>query len=98
MIWPRGTHRTKRGKAGRRSGRHAGQFLNREGQIMLRTRRIKAWGMLAAGLVIGLAIGCGLAVGLLIGKSNAPLPDSVMADLKLKAMASHGSDTFAIAT
>jgi hypothetical protein len=65
---------------------------------MLRGRRIKAWGMLAAGLVIGLAIGGGMAVGLLVGKSNAPLPDSVMADLKLKAMASHGSDTFAIAT
>ena len=65
---------------------------------MLRGRRMKAWGMLAAGVVIGLAIGGGLALGLLIGRGNGPLPDSVLAELRLKAMASHGSDTFAIAT
>jgi len=48
--------------------------------------------------VIGLAIGGGLALGLIIGQRNTLLPDSVLAELKLKAMASHGSDTFAIAT
>ncbi len=65
---------------------------------MLRGRRIKTWGMLAAGLVIGLSIGGGLAVGLLMGQRAPAMPDSVLAELKLKAAATHGSDTFAIAT
>jgi hypothetical protein len=54
--------------------------------------------MLAAGVVIGLTIGGGLALGIFIGQRSATLPDSVLGELKLKAMASHGSDTFAIAT
>lgn len=54
--------------------------------------------MLTAGVVIGLAIGGGLALGLIIGQRSATLPDSALAELKLKAMSSHGSDTFAIAT
>src|SRR4051794_35560655 len=65
---------------------------------MLRGRRTKSWAMLGAGVVIGLAIGGGLAFGLIIGQRNSALPDSILAELKLKAMASHGSDTFAIAT
>jgi hypothetical protein len=65
---------------------------------MLLGRRTKSWALLTAGVVIGLAIGGGLALGLIIGQRNATLPDSVLAELKLKAMASHGSDTFAIAT
>src|SRR5947208_3656435 len=66
---------------------------------MLRGRRIKAWGMLAAGLAIGLAIGGGVAIGVLVGQHSpgaTNLPG--LADMHLKAMASHGSDTFAIAT
>jgi hypothetical protein len=62
-------------------------------------RRIKAWGMLAVGLALGLVIGGAVAAGLWIGKQG---PQSVAAatlqDLKLKAVASHGTDTFAIAT
>src|SRR4051794_2768076 len=65
---------------------------------MLRGRRAKSWAMLAAGVVIGLAIGGGLAMGLIIGQRSATLPEGVMADLKLKAMASSSSDTFAVAT
>ena len=65
---------------------------------MLRGRRMKSWGMLAAGLVIGLTIGGAAAVGVLLGQRSAALPDSVLSDIRLKAMASHGSDTFAIAT
>lgn len=65
---------------------------------MLRGRRGKMWGMLAVGLLIGLGIGGSLSVGLLVGKQTATLPDSVLAELRLKAAASHGSDTFAIAT
>jgi len=49
----------------------------------------------ATGSVL-LAIGGGLAFGLIIGQRSAALPDSALAELKLKAMASHGSDTFAI--
>jgi hypothetical protein len=66
---------------------------------MLRGRRIKAWGMLAIGLTIGLAMGGSVAVGVWIGqRSAAPTNLPGLADLHLKAMASHGSDTFAIAT
>jgi hypothetical protein len=65
---------------------------------MLRGRRTKSWLTLAAGVVIGLAIGGGLALGLIIGVRSTPPPDGVLAELKLKAMASHGSETFAIAT
>src|SRR5436190_12815148 len=66
---------------------------------MLRRRRMRAWGMLAVGLVVGLAIGGGMAVGVLLGQRSpavAAIPG--LGDLQLKAMASHGSDTFAIAT
>ncbi len=66
---------------------------------MLRGRRIKAWGMLAIGLTIGLAIGGGVVAGMwLAQRSPATANLTGMADLHLKAMASHGSDTFAIAT
>jgi hypothetical protein len=64
---------------------------------MLSGQRIKAWGMLALGLVLGLAIGGGMAIGILLTpRGVAGLPG--LGDLQLKAMASHGSDTFAIAT
>lgn len=66
---------------------------------MARYRRMKSWGMLAAGLAIGLSIGGALAAGVWWGSSRgetAALPS--LNELKLKAMASHGSETFAIAT
>ncbi len=65
---------------------------------MLRGLRGQMWGMLAVGLLVGLAIGGSMSLGLLVGKQTAMLPDSVLAELRLKAAASHGSDTFAIAT
>jgi len=55
--------------------------------------------MLAAGVILGLTIGGAVAVGLFIGQrgpSTVGMPS--LAELKLKAAASHGSDTFAIAT
>jgi hypothetical protein len=66
---------------------------------MLFTCRTSSWGMLAAGLIVGLAIGGAMIVGVLVGRradSVASLPG--LADLHLKAMASHGGDNFAIAT
>jgi len=66
---------------------------------MLRRRRFGSWGMLAAGLIIGLTIGTAAAVGVLVGqRSSLPAGMPSLAELKLKAAASHGSDTFAIAT
>lgn len=66
---------------------------------MLRQRRFRSWGMLAAGLLIGLTIGISGAVGVLVGqRSSLPAGMPSLAELKLKASATHGSDTFAIAT
>lgn len=67
---------------------------------MSRARRIKSWGLLAAGIAIGLTIGGALAAGVWVGGKS---PDQVessfgLNELKLKAMASHGGETFAIAT
>jgi hypothetical protein len=55
--------------------------------------------MLIAGLLLGLTIGGAMTVGVLLGQrtnSVAQLPG--FEDLRLKAMASHGGDNFAIAT
>lgn len=66
---------------------------------MLRGNRINTWGMLAVGLMLGLAIGGALAMGVWIGqRGEAAIAAAGLADVKLKASASHGSDTFAIAT
>src|SRR5262245_29480948 len=62
---------------------------------MLRTRKIRTWGTLAAGVVIGLAVGGALAAGAVIGRWNSA--DSA-GDLRLKAMAAQSNDNFAIAT
>src|SRR5262245_53709809 len=62
---------------------------------MLRTRKIRTWGTLAAGVVIGLAVGGALAAGVVIGRWNSA--DSA-GDLRLKAMAAQSNDNFAIAT
>jgi len=77
---------------------------------MLRARRIRSWGLVAAGIAIGLSLGGALAVGLWVGGQwnggqwndgqasgkHTAMPG--LGELKLQAMASHGSETFAIAT
>ena len=65
---------------------------------MIRTRRWKSWATLSAGIVIGLAIGGALAAGIWLGKGADRAPLAELEDLKLQAMASHGGETFAIAT
>jgi hypothetical protein len=52
---------------------------------------------LAVGLAIGLAIGGAMTAGVLIGKQSA-VPDTALSELRLKAAASHGGETFAMAT
>ena len=57
------------------------------------------WMMLVLGLVSGLSIGGAVAVGVYLGCGTLQAPVIPgLADLHLKASASHGSDTFAIAT
>jgi hypothetical protein len=67
---------------------------------MTRMRQIRQWQMLALGLAVGLAIGGVLTAGVVLGRigtaPSAALPR--LGDLQLKALASHGSDSFAIAT
>ena len=66
---------------------------------MVRIRRIRTWGTLAAGVAIGLAIGGALAAGVTFGRWNsqtAGIPGA--SDLRLKAMAAYGNDNFAVAT
>lgn len=54
---------------------------------------------LAAGLAIGLGLGGALALGVLLGRrSEQASAAASLAELKLKAMASHGAESFAIAT
>jgi hypothetical protein len=64
---------------------------------MLRVRRRKSAGRLAAGFVAGLALGGALALGVLLGQRSQPAVPA-LGPLQLKATATHGSDTFAIAT
>lgn len=69
---------------------------------MFRARRYKRLAWMSAGLAIGLTIGVALAVGVAIGMRGAGA-DSVpaglpLAELKLRANAAHGNETFAIAT
>jgi hypothetical protein len=54
--------------------------------------------MLAAGLAIGLTMGGAMTLGVWLGQQGPAAAVSDWSDLKLKAMASHGTDTFAIAT
>jgi hypothetical protein len=55
--------------------------------------------MLIAGLIVGLTIGGAMAVGVLLGQRGSSLADTPsLAELKLKAAASHGGENFAIAT
>ena len=57
---------------------------------MLRARGIQTWGLLAACVLSGLLAGSWLE------RRGQALPD--LADLKLRAMATHGGESFAIAT
>jgi len=65
---------------------------------MLSDRRIRSWGTLAAGVAIGLTLGGAMTVGVLLGQRSQSAVPSSWSDLKLKAMSTHGTDTFAIAT
>jgi len=74
------------------------QHFREEEQAMLRGTK-SSWMMLLLGLVVGLSIGGAVAAGVFIGRGRSQasiIPG--LADLHLKASASHGSDTFAIAT
>jgi hypothetical protein len=66
---------------------------------MWRARRNRSWLLAGAGLVVGLAIGGALAAGTYLGLTagdNRALP--ALEELRLKAVASHGGEAFAIAT
>lgn len=65
---------------------------------MLRVRRYRSYMLLAAGLSVGLAIGGALAAGVYVGRQSELLDQAALTELRLKASASHGSDTFAMAT
>lgn len=66
---------------------------------MARIRRFRNWKFLLAGVAIGLLIGGAMTAGVLMGRRTAPLADGgSLGDLRLKAMAAHGNDSFAIAT
>ncbi len=65
---------------------------------MLPMRRNQALGMLVAGLAIGLAVGAAMTAGVVLGRRTASTAAGDLNELRLKALASHGSDSFAIAT
>jgi hypothetical protein len=65
---------------------------------MRRVRRFRSWLLVGSGLFLGLAIGGALATGVYLGSRTQASSDSLLAELRLKAMASHGAETFAIAT
>jgi hypothetical protein len=66
---------------------------------MRRGRLMKRWSMLFAGAVIGLALGGAMTLGVLMGQRQNDSANLLgLEALKLRAAASHGADTFAIAT
>lgn len=65
---------------------------------MLRGPRTKAFGLLAGGLLLGLTIGGAMTAGVWLGQRSPALAAVGLNDVQLKAMASHGTDSFAIAT
>jgi hypothetical protein len=83
----------------------AGKHSVGEGFFMVRMRRMKAWMLLASGMALGLALGGAMTVGVLLGQrsSAAGMPGLAagmpnLAELQLKAAATHGGETFAMAT
>ena len=66
---------------------------------MLWGPRTKAFGLLATGLLLGLTIGGAMTVGVLVGQRSPALGAAAgFNDVQHKATASHGTDSFAIAT
>jgi hypothetical protein len=65
---------------------------------MARIRRIKPVMFLTAGLAIGLTIGGALAAGVYLGSQGNSAQQAALSELRLKATASHGADSFAMAT
>src|SRR5262245_16772031 len=66
---------------------------------MIRARFRKSWMMLSLGLVLGLTVGGAMTLGVLLGqRSQTAVSIPTLEEMKLKAMASHGGDNFAIAT
>jgi hypothetical protein len=66
---------------------------------MLRGPKLKRWGILLAALTLGLALGGATTAGIMFSRQSQPaavIP--ALADLQLKASATHGADTYAIAT
>jgi len=66
---------------------------------MLGNRQSGTLGLVAFGVAIGLAIGGALACGFMLGRRTTEAAGApALGGLRLQAMASHGSDSFAIAT
>ncbi|MEX2172970.1 MAG: hypothetical protein WD872_01325 [Pirellulaceae bacterium] len=65
---------------------------------MRRTRQKRAWLLVSAGLIAGLAIGGALTAGTVIGMRSQAGDLAALDELRLRAVASHGGETFAIAT
>lgn len=66
---------------------------------MFRARYRKSFWLVTLGVGLGLLVGIGMTVGTVIGmKSVSQSPSSPLDELKLRASASHGGETFAMAT
>jgi len=65
---------------------------------MARIRRYNSFVFLTAGLALGLAIGGALAAGVYLGSQGDSAQRAALNELRLKASASHGADSFAMAT
>jgi hypothetical protein len=65
---------------------------------MARIRRFRSMMFLSVGLLIGLAIGGALAAGVYWGSQGDGAHQAALNELRLKASASHGADSFAMAT
>lgn len=66
---------------------------------MRRVRLWQQWSLLVAGAVFGLAVGGAITLGVVIGQRHSGSANLLgLEALKLQAAASHGADTFAIAT
>ena len=65
----------------------------------MRRGLLKRWSKLVVGAGLGLALGGAMTLGILVGQREHNAANMLgLQELKLKAAASHGSDTFAIAT